>query len=170
MYDLYIDTNAMFTSELNSVKFFTVCTKLAQMAILALTGLRIPKIVTSSGGMQRIIAGLRAQNLTNWAKQASSCKTETLGSLSSQGRGYSPISYVRYNFRQGGFCVYYTLKAVFRMFAHKVQISFVMLHERQPSLSGHDLGLMNINEQYDIQTQSSIAVPKKSSKILVKCN
>ena len=56
----------------SSFEFFTVCTKLAEMALLASNDLTTAKKVTSSGARpdQEIITGLGVQCLTKRAKLA----------------------------------------------------------------------------------------------------
>ena len=70
-------------SYFNTIEFFTVYTKLAEMAILASNYLTTKKKLPPVGLdlMQGIITGLWVQHQTNWATEAFACKTETLGSL-----------------------------------------------------------------------------------------
>ena len=65
-------------------EFFTVCTKLAEMAILYSKDLTTAKKKLPPVGldlMLQIITGLGVQCLTKWAKQAFACKSKTVSSL-----------------------------------------------------------------------------------------
>ena len=78
------ETTSKYFYTIDFFEFFTVCTKLAEMAILYPKDLRTTKKKLPSVGldpMLQIITGVGVQCLTKWAKQAFACKSKTFRSL-----------------------------------------------------------------------------------------